>query len=242
MRFKTYIYLFAILITIAACSKKDEPKLEASKPGIQSAAHEVTVREVINVTEYTYLRVTEGNKEYWMAAPLTDIKVGAILTYNSAMEMKGFESKELKKKFEVIYFVDNLETKLGYGSMNKPQKPVIAQENITVEKIADGITIADLFNNLNKYSNKVVKIKGQVVKLNTGIMGKNWIHIQDGTKSGDNFDLTITTNDMVGKNDIIVATGKIVLDKDFGYGYSYKVIMEDAKIQGGSKPNKMMSM
>ena len=78
--------------------------------------------------------------------------------------------------------------------------------------------------------------------MNSGIMGKNWLHIQDGTKSGSDFDLTVTTSDNVGKDQIVTVTGKIVLNKDFGYGYSYKVLMEDAKVAGENNPHKMMSM
>ncbi len=234
MRNKLLI-LFTGLFLITACSKKEEPQNQAgtNKPATK-AAHEVVVQEVQHVTEYTYIRVKEGDKEYWMAAPKAEIKVGEVITYNKAMEMKDFESKELKRKFDSIFFVDNLDAKLGTGSMTSPQKPNIAQENVSVDKAADGITIAQLFSNPNNYSDKVVKIKGKVVKLNTGIMGKNWVHIQDGTKSGNDFDLTVTTQDMVNKNDVVTFTGKIVLNKDFGYGYSYKILMEDAK--SDSKP------
>ena len=241
MKLKAMIYLALIAFAISACSKKEEPKVQASNPAVK-AAHEVVVQEVVNVTEYTYLRVKEGDKEYWMAAPKAEIKVGEVITYNKAMEMKNFESKELKKKFDSIFFVDNLDAKLGAGAMNSPQKPVITQQNVSVEKAANGITIAQLFSNPNNYSNQVVRIKGKVVKLNSGIMGKNWVHIQDGTKNGADFDLTVTTLDMVEKDAVVTFTGKIMLNKDFGYGYSYKVMMEDAKAEGGSSPHKTMSM
>jgi hypothetical protein len=73
-------------------------------------------------------------------------------------------------------------------------------------------------------------MKGQVVKVNDEVMGKNWVHIQDGTKDGDHFDLTITTLDKVAIDDIVTFEGTITLNKDFGYGYAYEVIMEDAKL------------
>lgn len=239
--FKRFLVLLIIIVSVAACSKSEEPKTSAAKPQTK-AAHEVTVKEVIDVTEYTYLKVAEGDKEYWMACPKAEIKVGEVLTYNQAMEMKQFESKELKKTFESIFFVDKLDSKLGVGAMNQPMKPTIAQENVQVEKAAGGITLAQLFANPSEYANQTVTIKGKVVKMNSGIMGKNWLHIQDGTKSGSDFDLTVTTIDNAGKDQIVTVTGKIVLNKDFGYGYSYKVLMEDAKVQGGSNPQKMMKM
>ncbi len=241
-------YILLAFVAIAsflfnACSKENEQPKKAEQPAVK-ATHEVTVKEVVDVSEYTYLKVTEGGKEYWMACPKAPIKVGEVLTYQNAMEMKQFESKELKKTFDSIFFVDKLESKLGVGAMNQPMKPKIEQENVQVEKAVGGITLAQLFAKPSAYANQTVTIKGKVVKVNIGIMDKNWLHIQDGTKSGSDFDLTITTQDLANKEDIVTVTGKIVLDKDFGYGYSYKVLMEDAKVQGGSKPkaHKMMSM
>lgn len=241
MRNKLLIVI-AGLILITACSKKEETqnKLQSSKPAVK-AAHEVVVQEVQYVSEYTYLRVKEGDKEYWMAAPKAEIKVGEVITYNKAMEMKNFESKVLKRKFDSIFFVDNLDAKLGTGTMTSPQKPNITQENVSVEKAADGITIAQLFSNPNNFANQVVKIKGKVVKVNNGIMGKNWVHIQDGTKNGNDFDLTVTTQNEVMKDGVATFVGRIILNKDFGYGYSYKVMMEDAKIESASQ-KKMMNM
>ena len=114
--------------------------------------------------------------------------------------------------------------------MTTPQKPVIEKEDIKIDSAPEGITIAQLFSNLGYYSGRTIKIKGKATKINTGIMKHNWVHIQDGTSSGNDFDLTITTNDKANVGDVLTFEGKISLNKDFGYGYSYKVIMEDAKI------------
>ena len=61
-------------------------------------------------------------------------------------------------------------------------------------------------------------------------MNKNWIHIQDGTDNSGKFDLTVTTDIEVKVGDTITLEGAIALDKDFGFGYKYEVIMEDAKL------------
>ncbi len=92
------------------------------------------------------------------------------------------------------------------------------------------ITIAELFANKDDYANKTVKVKGEVKKFNSKIMGKNWIHIQDGTEHLGENDLTVTSQMEAKKGDIIIIEGKIILDKDFGSGYFYKIIMEDGKI------------
>ena len=230
MRYISFTFLFIVLIAVSACSKKEENKpMTPMTSKAHTAAHRVTVEEVKNVSQYSYLKVKEGDKDYWMAVSKGDFKVGQVLLYNKSMEMKNFHSKELNKTFETVYFVDNIDEQLGVGSMTQPQKPIIEKANISVKPASGGITIAQLYDNINSYKGKTAKVKGMVTKLNTGIMGKNWVHIQDGTSSGNDFDLTVTTSDNVNMGDVVTFEGKISADKDFGYGYSYKVMMEDAK-------------
>ena len=74
-------------------------------------------------------------------------------------------------------------------------------------------------------------MRGKVVKFSPEIMGKNWIHLQDGTgKEGTN-DLTVTTKMMAKVGDTVVISGAVATDKDFGYGYKYGVIIEDADVK-----------
>ena len=93
-----------------------------------------------------------------------------------------------------------------------------------------GISIDELFKNRQKYEGQTVKIKGKCVKLNTNIMNRNWIHLQDGSLSDDQADLTVTTIDKVALGDIVAFEGKITLNKDFGAGYKYDIIMEEARL------------
>jgi hypothetical protein len=106
---------------------------------------------------------------------------------------------------------------------------VTSKADVKVEPCADCITISKLLGDKKAYEGKVIKVKGQVTKYNAGIMGKNWIHIQDGTEYKEGFDLTITTDITAAVGEIVTFEGKIALDKDFGYGYAYEVIMEEAK-------------
>ena len=234
MRNKLAAIVLVMFVTFTACSKEEEknpqqvPMAGTHDPNV-NAAHRVTVEEVQNVSSYSYLKVKEGEKEYWMAVTKGNFKVGEVLLYNKSMEMKDFHSKELNKTFETVYFVDDLSEALGAGTMNQPQKPNIEKEKISVSPASSGVTIAQLYSNMNAYNGKTAKVKGQVVKINNGIMGKNWIHIQDGTSNGADFDLTVTTNDIVNMGDVVTFQGKIATNKDFGYGYSYKLMMEEAK-------------
>ena len=103
-----------------------------------------------------------------------------------------------------------------------------------VEK-ADGensYTVAEIFEQAKELDGKKVRIRGQVVKFNANIMGRNWLHLQDG--SGDpmknTHDLVVTTSDELSSPKVITVEGVVAADKDFGAGYSYVVIVEDSAI------------
>ena len=106
------------------------------------------------------------------------------------------------------------------------------QENhsISMAKEKNEITIARLFGNREYYANKEVKIRGVAVKVNENVMDRNWVHIQDGTSFNSNFDLTVTTNDSITIGEEVTFKGKIILDKNFGSGYFYDIIMENAEL------------
>jgi hypothetical protein len=114
-------------------------------------------------------------------------------------------------------------------SQSPNSKVVIEKKDVTVIPCKDCIKISDLLANKKNYSGKTVKVTGQVTKYNPEIMGKNWVHIQDGTEFQGGFDLTITTDKRVTVGSTITFEGRIVLDKDFGYGYFYTVLMEEGK-------------
>ena len=105
---------------------------------------------------------------------------------------------------------------------------ITSRADVKVEPCADCITIAKLMADKKDYEGKEVMVRGQVTKFNSAIMGKNWVHIQDGTEFGQSYDLTVTTDMTVSVGQVVTFKGRIALDKDFGYGYAYDVLMEDA--------------
>ena len=95
-----------------------------------------------------------------------------------------------------------------------------------------GVTIAEVWQRKAELAGSQVTVQGRVVKYNAAILGRNWVHIQDGSgdaAAGDN-DLIVTTKSTTEVGETVVLTGNIVLDKDFGAGYSYPVLIEDASI------------
>lgn len=98
-------------------------------------------------------------------------------------------------------------------------------------KKADVYKVEELYAKKDKLNGKKVTVKGKVVKFSPGIMGRNWIHMQDGSgKQGTN-DMTVTTNDTASIGDKVVVTGNLVTNKDFGGGYKYEVIIEEATVK-----------
>jgi hypothetical protein len=124
---------------------------------------------------------------------------------------------------------DHNEMHKQMGGDKHQAKVVTSKADVKIEPCSDCITIAKLLENKKDYKGKSVRVKGMVTKYNPGIMGKNWVHIQDGTDYKDSFDLTITTDGTASMGETVTYEGKIALEKDFGYGYFYDVIMEDAK-------------
>ena len=197
-------------------------------------SHELIVEEVIQTSGYTYLKFTANGTEQWLATTTIDAKVGEKYYFEKSMEMENFHSKELNRDFKTILFVDRITTEpVSSEEKTKPVAPGSAKAKVekmvvAIEKSKDEITVANLFSNKETYANKLILIKGKVVKYSPGIMDKNWIHIQDGTESAGNYDLTVTTLAVFKVGDIVTLEGKVVLGKDFGYGYVYDVLLEDA--------------
>jgi hypothetical protein len=100
-----------------------------------------------------------------------------------------------------------------------------------IAKADGGKTVAEVFAGKDALAGKPVTVRGKVVKSNSGIMGKNWIHVRDGSGSDGTNDLTVTTTTaQPNVGDTVLVTGPVSLNKDFGMGYQYDVIVEDAQV------------
>ncbi|MHC4881451.1 MAG: hypothetical protein ACYTFX_01695 [Planctomycetota bacterium] len=217
-------------ITADVPDVQPQPQQETAVPEV----HTVVVEEVIQGNSYTYLKVKEADAVDWIATGKSEISVGETITFRGPLEMKNFTSKELNRTFETIYFVGRIERQSspsvsGQSPQSPHGKPAVEKKEISIEPIEGGISIAELFANKNSYANKIVRIKGQVTKVNLSIMGKNWIHLQDGTGEAGSNDLLVTTQEKAALGDVVVFEGTIALDRNFGSGYSYDVLMEEAK-------------
>lgn len=198
-----------------------------------------TVAETFDAAGYTYLRLNTASGEEWAAVRQTPVKKGQKVTMVVQMTAEKFESKTLKRTFDRILF-GALED--GSGPALPPGAAVPqAQQHMSTPAAADntpikvekaGKTVAEIWAARAELKDGKVAVRGKVVKFLGGIMGKNWIHLRDGSGSndkGDN-DLAVTTNDTAAIGDVVLVTGVVHVDKDFGAGYRYPVIIEDATV------------
>jgi len=202
----------------------------ASPPATPADDISGTVLETMNAGGYTYAHLDHGATKIWIAGPETKLAVGTKLGKMSGSLMTDFRSDTLKRTFDQIYFVSSY----GAGdAMSGPvnphgDKPAAADD--TIEKIAPvpgGKTLAEIFGGKAALGGKPVVVRGKIVKLSLGILGRNWVHLRDGTETKA---LLVTTQASPKVGDIVVARGKVALDKDFGGGYRYEVLVEDATL------------
>lgn len=230
------ILLLILGITFfVSCKEKNK---EYAPIGSNENQHEVVVKEFLQASGYTYLLVEEGQEEYWMAMAKAEVKTGDKLYYEDAMEMVDFESKELNKTFEKILFVD-IASKRPINNQDKKDAAISHTksnmqrmlDSIKISPVEGGLSIAELYDGAEKYKDKEVIIRGQVVKVNMDIMDRNWVHLMDGTKAGDKSDLTFTTKEVLKVGDTVTFKGILAIDKEFGAGYVYPLIVEGATLE-----------
>ncbi|MCC7241702.1 MAG: OB-fold nucleic acid binding domain-containing protein [Acidobacteria bacterium] len=251
----------ALSTVVAACGSGPEAKAAPDLPASTQAASPAplapaagtftgVVRETMNSGGYTYVKLEEGGQTVWVAAMEFPVAAGERLTVPLESPMPGFTSRTLNRTFPLIYFVSGVardgeplpaSTRAGgaemaashgaapggslpEGAATTPMKPIAPP--------AGGMTIAEVWAKRLALGGGQVTVRGRVVKVNNGILGHNWIHLQDGSGSeGDRTnDLTVTTGTEVKMGDVVTATGILGLDRDFGAGYAYAAILESATV------------
>ena len=236
MKIQVYM-LFAIIILFIGCGNDDSNSQEITETknktsNVESNSRSGIVVDKVDAGSYSYLQLKDNDKLYWVAVPTMKIENGESVYFSQYMEMKDFKSETLNRTFESVLFVNDASKSMNKMNMKNPHSEVqsLDKQTVSVETLKDGKTIADIYKNKQSLNGKTVKVKGKVVKFNSGIMNRNWVHIQDGTDNNGDYDLLLTTDETVKVGDIIIAEGKLAIDKDFGAGYFYAVLVEEAKI------------
>jgi hypothetical protein len=193
------------------------------------------VLETQDVDSYTYVRLKTKDGETWAAVGTAALKKGASITIENPMLMSNFESKSLKKTFPSIVFGTLAGSAMGATAPHGAAAKVVDSTPIKVAKATgtNARTVAEVVTKGSELKDRQVQVRGKVVKYSAQIMGKNWIHLRDGTGSAsDNSnDILVTSAAKTQVGDVVTVTGVVRVDKDFGAGYVYKVLIEEATIQ-----------
>jgi hypothetical protein len=233
-----------------AQSPAAQPARAASAPAPTAAGVKGKVLETIDAAGYTYLRLETASGEQWAAITQTTVQVGAVVEIVDATMMRDFESKTLNRTFPAILFgslgngaagaeaaapapVEQAQLPPGHPPMSPAPQALIGEIKVDKAKAANGKTVAEVWTDRAKLTGQKVSVQGKVVKVSTGVMGKNWLHLRDGSGSDaakDN-DLTVTSQGLAAVGDVVTAEGVVYINKDFGAGYSYPVIVEEATVQ-----------
>ena len=144
-----------------------------------ASTHTAKVLETMSSGGYTYIKVQEGQKDYWIAMTQRDTKVGQCISFSEQGWMQKFHSKTLNRTFDSILFAGNASTKPAANVQAQQKVPKSQMHSEYKEK--GTLSIAELFANREKYVNKIVTVKGKVTKTSNGIMKLNWVHIEDGS-------------------------------------------------------------
>lgn len=240
--------LLITLTVLAGCGAAEngtKPTAETAVAAPEPATAEVL--ETMDAGGYTYVLLETADGEVWAAGPATPVAVGDRIVMGVGQVMNNFHSPSLDRTFESIVFLSALskpgeadvndvngvaaEAHGAAGVMNAmADKTVPVVEAGSVPEAEGGHTVAGLYAAADDLAGREVAVMGRVVKYNGGIMGKNWLHIKDGSGEAGSDDLTITTDSVVKVGDLVLVQGKVTLNKDFGAGYSYDLIIEDATV------------
>lgn len=215
-------------------SSSEAPQVVAEATGISGA-----VTETMDASGYTYVSVDTGSEMLWIAGPKTQVKVGDEVFIPEGSPINNFESKTLGRTFETILFASSIMVggaeqafapSTGSPNHTADAGPQVVTDFSGLTKPEGGKTVADIFAEKAALNGKSVQMRAKVTKFMSGIMGKNWLHIKDGTGAAGADDLVVTTQVTAKVGDTVLVSGTVAANKDFGSGYKYDVIVEDADV------------
>lgn len=210
---------------------------------------EGVVKETTNTTTYTYVLLSRPEGEAWLAGPRTPLKVGDRIRTAPGMMMKEFASPSLKRTFPEIWFVGAIRpagaAQADASAALPPGHPPLpgagpASPHAQVQgappgvnpapvaKAPGGLTVAEIHAQSAALAGKTVIVRGRVVKANRNVLQRNWLHLRDGTGAPGSDDLTVTTDAVAAVGEVVTVQGKLAVNRDFGSGYKYAVLLEES--------------
>jgi hypothetical protein len=232
------LFLFVIALLWAGAGSA------AEKPAApQGASLSGKVLEVQHAASFTYLRLKTQDGETWAATPRAQVEKGADVRLDQTTVMTNFQSRSLNRKFDKIVFgrlagagagapTTHGDMSAVHGGLGAPAQAA----DLKVPKASgpNARTVAEIVQGKDMLKDKTVLVRGKVVKYNPGILGKNWIHLRDGSGSAAERtnDVLVTSKSETKIGDVVLVKGVVRTHKDFGAGYSYPVMIEAVELAG----------
>jgi hypothetical protein len=181
------------------------------------------------------VEIDTGDALVWIAGPVTQVKVGDAVEVFGGVPMVNFRSSTLDRTFDKIQLVSAIgvksdqkgSSKSAPGGTGAGAEPPVSG----IEPIEGGHTVGEVIAGKASLTGSEVAVRGKVIKLNASIMGRNWLHVSDGTVGPDGEqEVIVSTEDIAAVGSTVVVRGTVATDRDFGSGYNYSVLIEDAKV------------
>ncbi|PCH51266.1 MAG: hypothetical protein COC22_05375 [Flavobacteriaceae bacterium] len=217
------------------------PEKMNTSSAFSAEMHSVKVNEVLKTSKYLYLNVTENDEQFWIATRIMDVIVGETYYYKGGLLKTNYESKDFNRVFKKIYLISSNLVASNHATNKTPSKskvfsntqttnptPVPVKATTKKIEVKGSMKISELLANKSKYEGKTVQISGVCVKSNPNIMSRNWMHLKDGSQ--DDFDLVFTSDTFVPEGKVVTIKATVTLNKDFGAGYKYELILENGTI------------
>lgn len=252
MRNIMLVMLLIVAGQVSCGNKESEVKKTTPEP------FSGTVVSVANGGGYSYVEIKGESGKFWSATRPIEVKKGDKAQLVNPMKMEKFQVKSLDRTFDVIYFADDVlvngkghmevqSKSKGIGGMTaNPDGREAGQamknphqmgkghmggnadiDASGIKSEAGSVAIEDLLKNPENYAGETVKIHGLITKFLPMIMEKNWLHLKDASCGAAH--LVATTDETFKVGDTVMLSGKVEVNKDFGFGYKYNVLLTHAE-------------
>ena len=113
--------------------------------------------------------------------------------------------------------------------------PSLPERFATIEVPVADATIAAVHQGRQERRDQALAVRGVVVRVVSGVLGKNWLRIADGTGEGKTAVLLVATTDEVPTGAQVLVRGVLRVDHEVGQGLRYATLLEATEItrEGG---------
>lgn len=170
--------------------------------------HHAVVKEVLQDGKYSFVRVSGDEVDRWLITASVEVVEGDHINYKEGLVKRGYKSTSLDRVFEEVTLVSSFS---------------VAQTNAGANHGV--LTTSEFLSQASELEGQIVRVKGVVAKVNANIMNRHWVHLSESLNGTT--DVVVTTQTILPVGHEVVYEGEVVLDKDFGAGYVFKILIEN---------------